>query len=107
MVVQYKRIANRYEAGVLTGKGLVYGGSRARTEATGFGAVYFVEQMLATKGHDIEGKRAVVSGSGNVAIYTMEKILQFGGKIAACRSEERRVGKECGSTCRSRWWQYQ
>src|SRR3546814_3286711 len=54
MFGQYKRITNRYEAGVLTGKGLVYGGSRARTEATGFGAVYFVEQMLATKGPDIE-----------------------------------------------------
>src|SRR3546814_9495260 len=55
MFGQYKRITNRYEAGVLTGKGLVYGGARARTEATGFGEVYFVEQMLATKGHDIEG----------------------------------------------------
>src|SRR3546814_7094428 len=87
MFGQYKRITNRYEAGVLTGKGLVYGGSRARTEATGFGAVYFVEQMLATKGHDIEGKRAVVSGSGNVAIYTMEKILQFGGRSEEHTSE--------------------
>src|SRR3546814_45421 len=96
MFGQYKRITNRYEAGVLTGKGLVYGGSRARTEATGFGAVDFVEQMLATKGHDIEGKRAVVSGSGNVAIYTMEKILQFGGKIAACSDSSGYVVDEDG-----------
>src|SRR5690606_31599379 len=81
---QYKRITNRYEAGVLTGKGLVYGGSRARTEATGFGAVFFVREMLATRRTDFEGKRAVVSGSGNVAIYTMEKIRQFGGKVVAC-----------------------
>src|SRR3546814_7499620 len=62
MFGQYKRITNRYEAGVLTGKGLVYGGSRARTEATGFGAVYFVEPMLAKEGHDFEGKRADGSG---------------------------------------------
>src|SRR3546814_5104530 len=58
MFGQYKRITNRYEAGVLTGKGLVYGGSRARTEATGFGAGSFVEQTLAKKRHGIEGKRA-------------------------------------------------
>src|SRR3546814_6082592 len=57
MFGQYKRLTNRYEAGVLTGKGLVYGGSRARTEATGFGLVYFVQQMLATKGQSLDGKR--------------------------------------------------
>src|SRR3546814_17340138 len=62
MFGQYKRLTNRYEAGVLTGKGLVYGGSRARTEATGFGLVYFVQQMLATKGKLLDGKRVVVSG---------------------------------------------
>jgi glutamate dehydrogenase (NADP+) len=84
MFGQYKRLTNRYEAGTLTGKGLVYGGSRARTEATGYGAVYFVERMLATRGADFTGTRAVVSGSGNVAIYTMEKILAFGGKVVAC-----------------------
>jgi glutamate dehydrogenase (NADP+) len=83
MFGQYKRLTNRYEAGVLTGKGLAYGGSRARTEATGYGAVYFVERMLATKRTDLAGKRAVVSGSGNVAIYTMEKITAFGGKVVA------------------------
>jgi glutamate dehydrogenase (NADP+) len=81
---QYKRLTNRYEAGVLTGKGLVYGGSRARVEATGYGAVYFVDRMLATKGKSFEGKRVVVSGSGNVAIYTAEKVREFGGVVVAC-----------------------
>jgi len=81
---QYKRLTNRYEAGVLTGKGLMYGGSRARTEATGYGCVYFVDQMLRTRGESFEGKRAVVSGAGNVAIYTIEKIHEFGGKAIAC-----------------------
>jgi len=84
MFGQYKRLANRYEAGVLTGKGLVYGGSRARTEATGYGAVYFVERMLSTRGHQLADKKAVVSGSGNVAIYTIEKINAFGGQVIAC-----------------------
>ena len=81
---QYKRLTNRYEAGVLTGKGLVYGGSRARTEATGYGAVYFVQEMLATRKTSFEGKRVVVSGSGNVAIYTIEKAAEFGGKVVTC-----------------------
>src|SRR5690606_682854 len=80
---QSKRLTNSYEAGVLTGKGLVYGGSRARTEATGYGAVYFVERMLGTRGTEFAGKRAVVSGSGNVAIYTIEKIQELGGKVVA------------------------
>jgi glutamate dehydrogenase (NADP+) len=96
MFGQYKRLTNRYEAGVLTGKGLVYGGSRARTEATGYGAVYFVERMLATKGTDFAGKKAVVSGSGNVAIYTMEKILSFGGKVIACSDSNGYVVDENG-----------
>jgi glutamate dehydrogenase (NADP+) len=73
MFGQYKRLTNRYEAGVLTGKALFYGGSRARKEATGYGATYFVERMLATRGHVFEGKRVTVSGSGNVAVYTMER----------------------------------
>lgn len=84
MFGQYKRLTNRYEAGVLTGKALFYGGSRARKEATGYGATYFVQRMLATKEQSFEGKRVVVSGSGNVAIYTMEKVIEFGGKIVAC-----------------------
>ncbi len=93
---QYKRLTNRYEAGVLTGKGLVYGGSRARTEATGYGAAYFVERMLATRGEDFADKRAVVSGSGNVAIYTIEKIVELGGKVVACSDSSGYVVDEAG-----------
>jgi len=83
MFGQYKRITNRYEAGVLTGKGLRYGGSLVRTEATGYGATFFVEEMLKVKNETFEGKTCVVSGSGNVAIYTVEKIHQLGGKVVA------------------------
>ncbi|MBV1691970.1 NADP-specific glutamate dehydrogenase [Novosphingobium sp. G106] len=93
---QYKRLTNRYEAGVLTGKGLVYGGSRARIEATGYGAVYFVDRMLATKGLSFENRRVVVSGSGNVAIYTSEKICEFGGKVIACSDSSGYVVDESG-----------
>ena len=84
MFGQYKRLTNRYEAGVLTGKGLSYGGSRARTEATGYGTVYFVQRMLEARQSSFDGKRVVVSGSGNVAIYAMEKALEYGGKVVAC-----------------------
>ncbi|WP_343315654.1 NADP-specific glutamate dehydrogenase [Brucella sp. BE17] len=84
MFGQYKRLTNRYEAGVLTGKALFYGGSRARTEATGYGATYFVQRMLQTRKHEFDGKRVVVSGSGNVAVYTMEKVIEFGGRVIAC-----------------------
>ncbi|HZV19273.1 MAG TPA: NADP-specific glutamate dehydrogenase [Sphingobium sp.] len=93
---QYKRLTNRYEAGVLTGKGLNYGGSRARTEATGYGCVYFVDQMMRTRGMSFEGKRAVVSGSGNVAIYTIEKIHEFGGKAIACSDSSGYIVDENG-----------
>ncbi len=79
---QYKRITGLYE-GVLTGKGLTYGGSLARKEATGYGLVYLMKEMLATKGESFEGKRVVVSGSGNVAIYAAEKATSFGGKVVA------------------------
>ena len=79
MFGQYKRIRNEF-TGVLTGKGLEWGGSLIRPEATGYGAVYFAEQMLATKGETLEGKICVVSGSGNVAQYTIQKINQLGGK---------------------------
>src|SRR5690554_782816 len=96
MFGQYKRINNRYEAGVLTGKGLSYGGSRARTEATGYGASYFVRRMLQTRGADIEGKRIVVSGSGNVAIYTIEKMQALGGMIVACSDSNGYVVDESG-----------
>ena len=93
---QYKRLTNRYEAGVLTGKGLVYGGSRARREATGYGAVYFVDRMLGTRGTGFDGKRAVVSGSGNVAIYTIEKIQEFGGTVVACSDSNGYIVDEKG-----------
>ena len=77
---QYKKLANRF-CGVLTGKGLNFGGSLIRPEATGYGAVYFAEEMLATRGDSARGKVAVVSGSGNVAQYTTEKLLQLGAKV--------------------------
>ena len=93
---QYKRLTNRYEAGVLTGKGLAYGGSRARKEATGYGATYFVERMLSRKGTSFDGRRAVVSGSGNVALYTIEKIQSFGGKIVACSDSSGYVVDDAG-----------
>ncbi|MFB2531595.1 NADP-specific glutamate dehydrogenase [Paracoccus sp. p3-h83] len=83
MFGQYKRLTNRYEAGVITGKALSYGGSRARTEATGYGNTYFVQAMLGTRGTSLDGKRVVVSGSGNVAIYTVEKVQEFGGTVVA------------------------
>jgi glutamate dehydrogenase (NADP+) len=84
MFGQFKRLTSRYEAGVLTGKGLDYGGSLVRTEATGYGAAYFVQEMLKVRGDSFGGKRCVVSGSGNVAIYTIEKITQLGGLVVAC-----------------------
>ena len=76
---QYKRLTGKYE-GVLTGKGLNWGGSLARTEATGYGAVYFAQNMLAERGDSMEGKICTVSGSGNVSIYTVEKLYQVGAK---------------------------
>ncbi|WP_169961449.1 NADP-specific glutamate dehydrogenase [Oceaniglobus indicus] len=93
---QYKRLTNRYEAGVLTGKALAYGGSRARTEATGYGNTYFVQSMLGTRGTDFDGKKVVVSGSGNVAIYTIEKVQSFGGKVIACSDSSGYVVDENG-----------
>jgi len=80
MFGQYKRITNRWE-GVLTGKGQEYGGSQMRPEATGYGAVYFLQNMLNHKGLDVEGHSAVISGSGNVATHAAEKITQLGGKV--------------------------
>ncbi len=87
MFGQYKRITNSWE-GVLTGKGLEYGGSLIRTEATGYGAVYFLENMLKTRGLDLHGKRAVISGSGNVATHAAEKIVQLGGKVLTLSDSE-------------------
>jgi glutamate dehydrogenase (NADP+) len=87
MFGQYKRITNTFE-GVLTGKGLEYGGSLIRTEATGYGAVYFLENMLSTRGEAIEGKRVVISGSGNVATHAAEKVVQLGGKVLTLSDSE-------------------
>src|SRR5690606_16933957 len=84
MFGQYKRITNRYEAAVLTGKGLDWGGSRVRKEATGYGCVYFAEEMMAARGESLAGRTCVVSGSGNVAIYTIEKLQELGAKVVAC-----------------------
>jgi glutamate dehydrogenase (NADP+) len=79
---QYKRLKNIYE-GVLTGKGLTYGGSLVRTEATGYGLVYIMEEMLSAEGKDFKDKKVVISGSGNVAIYAAQKIQQLGSKVIA------------------------
>ncbi|HEB90788.1 MAG TPA: NADP-specific glutamate dehydrogenase [Deltaproteobacteria bacterium] len=77
---QYKRLRNEF-TGTMTGKGLSFGGSLIRTEATGYGCVYFAREMLATRGEEIRGKTCLVSGSGNVAHYTAEKLIQLGGKV--------------------------
>ena len=83
MFGQYKRIRGLYE-GVLTGKGLSYGGSLARTEATGYGLLYFTDEMLKSNGKSLEGKTCAVSGAGNVAIYAIEKAIQLGAKPVTC-----------------------
>jgi len=82
MYGQYKRLRNEF-TGTLTGKGLTYGGSLGRTQATGYGCCYFTEEMLKTKGESFQGKTVVISGSGNVAIYATEKAQQLGGKVVA------------------------
>ncbi|WP_440446379.1 NADP-specific glutamate dehydrogenase [Neobacillus bataviensis] len=84
MFGQYKKLKGAYEAGVLTGKGIGYGGSLGRKEATGYGTVYFVEEMLNSQGLSFKGSTVVVSGSGNVSIYAIEKAIQFGAKVLAC-----------------------
>ena len=93
---QYKRITNRYESGVLTGKGVTWGGSLVRTEATGYGTVLFVEEMLRSRGMTIEGKRVVVSGSGNVATYAVAKAQQLGALVVACSDSSGYVVDEAG-----------
>ncbi|GGL50526.1 NADP-specific glutamate dehydrogenase [Wenxinia marina] len=96
MFGQYKRLTNRYESGVFTGKAIAYGGSRARTEATGFGNTYFTKAMLETRQTDFDGKRVVVSGAGNVAIYTIEKVQSFGGTVIACSDSSGYIIDEAG-----------
>ena len=82
MFGQYKKIKNEF-TGVLTGKGMSFGGSLIRPQATGYGTVYFAQSMLATKGNDFKGKIVVISGSGNVAQYATEKVTELGGKVVA------------------------
>lgn len=93
---QYKRITNRYESGVLTGKGLSWGGSQVRTESTGFGTVFFAAEMLAARGESLEGKRVVVSGSGNVATYAIQKAQALGATVVACSDSAGYVVDEDG-----------
>jgi glutamate dehydrogenase (NADP+) len=85
---QYKRITNRYESTVLTGKGLDWGGARVRTEATGYGLVYFLRQMLAARGGSIDGRACLVSGSGNVALHAIEKAQALGARVVACSDSD-------------------
>lgn len=84
MFGQFKRLTNRYESGVLTGKSPAWGGALVRKEATGYGAVFFLEEMLKIRKTTLDGKTAIVSGSGNVAIYAIEKLQQNGAKVLAC-----------------------
>ncbi|MCO5303773.1 MAG: NADP-specific glutamate dehydrogenase [Phycicoccus sp.] len=93
---QYKRITNRWESGVLTGKGLTWGGSQVRTEATGYGTVFFARDMLAEVGESFEDRRVVVSGAGNVAIYAVEKVHQLGGRVIAVSDSSGYVVDEAG-----------
>ena len=83
MFGQYKRLTNSFQGGMLTGKGLTFGGSLARTEATGYGLCYFAKEMLADAGKSFEGQRVIISGSGNVATYANQKATQMGGKVIA------------------------
>jgi glutamate dehydrogenase (NADP+) len=96
MFGQFKRLTGKYEAGFITGKGLDYGGSLVRTEATGYGATFFVDEMLKVRKDSFDGKKCVVSGSGNVAIYTIEKIAQLGGKVVACSDSNGYIYDEKG-----------
>lgn len=96
MFGQYKRIRGAYEAGVLTGKGLNYGGSIGRTEATGFGTIYFVQEMLKEIDMDIKDCTVIVSGSGNVSIYAMEKAIKLGARVVACSDSNGYVYDENG-----------
>ncbi|WP_282944826.1 NADP-specific glutamate dehydrogenase [Cellulomonas endometrii] len=93
---QYKRMTGRYESGVLTGKGVTWGGSLVRTEATGYGAVLFAQEMLRTAGRSFDGQRVVVSGSGNVALYAIEKAQQLGAHVVACSDSRGYVVDEQG-----------
>lgn len=92
---QYKRLSNQFTS-VLTGKGMTYGGSLIRPEATGFGCVYFAEEMLKRRGQTVEGKRVVISGSGNVAQYAARKVMDLGGKVISLSDSEGTLYCEAG-----------
>jgi glutamate dehydrogenase (NADP+) len=94
---QYKKLRNEF-TGVLTGKGINWGGSLIRPEATGYGSVYFASEMLQTKGETLEGKTCLVSGSGNVAQYTIEKIIELGGKVVTISDSNGYIFDEAGIT---------
>ncbi|MCR8670605.1 NADP-specific glutamate dehydrogenase [Agrococcus sp. HG114] len=96
MFGQYKRLTNAYESGVLTGKGITWGGSQVRKEATGYGTIYFLDEVLRARGESFDGKRVVVSGSGNVAIYAIEKVQHLGGTVVACSDSSGFVVDERG-----------
>jgi len=85
---QYKRITNRYESGVLTGKGVDWGGALVRPEATGYGTVFFAQEMLRARGDGLDGRTCVVSGSGNVAVHAIEKLHQLGATVVACSDSD-------------------
>lgn len=93
---QYKRITNQYESGVITGKDPAWGGTLVRIEATGYGLAYFVNEMLKEKDDELDGKTVVVSGSGNVALYAIEKVHQLGGKVIACSDSDGFIVDENG-----------
>ncbi len=93
---QYKRITNRYESGVLTGKGIGWGGSPVRKEATGYGTVFFTDEMLRANGQSLDGRTVVVSGSGNVAVYAIEKAQQLGATVIAASDSSGYVVDEKG-----------
>lgn len=93
---QYKRITNRYDAGVLTGKGITWGGSEVRTEATGYGLVYFTDEMFKAQGESLDSKRVTVSGSGNVALYAIQKAQQLGAHVVTASDSSGYVLDEDG-----------
>lgn len=98
---QYKRIKDAYEGGVLTGKDICYGGSFARKEATGYGLLFFMDEMLKANGHSLEGKTVTISGAGNVAIYACQKAFSYGAKVVAmsdsngCIYDENGIDLDC------------
>ena len=93
---QYRRLTNRHESGMFTGKGVLWGGAEVRTEATGYGAVFFLEEMLGRRGESLEGRTATVSGSGNVAIYAIEKLTQLGARPITASDSTGYVVDEAG-----------